>query len=342
MIVLESGGPSLESCTQALNEVEIVGLDHSGSMEGRGRAIQGTSKLWAGQCLPFDPVDFQERPWVPHSGWPFDADHLAPYYRRAEAFFKVDGHVYDERNYGHFGLTAPRWSAGALRTHFTVYTPQIDTGHHHLRVLRHASSLRVVSNATVVGIDLDSGGGSAAAVRARSLCGRECKVNARAFVLCAGGLENARILLNSDHQRRGGLGNGDDLIGRFFQEHPNGIVASLTGDELRRLQDRFRLLYRGPFRFFPKFALREEQQRQARVLNANAHLVFEYGNQPGIGVMRELLHAARSRRMPARPLSQMGKAVRNIGSLGTCRPPALHARSVSGRTTYGSAAAMLP
>jgi choline dehydrogenase-like flavoprotein len=41
------------------------------------------------------------------------------------------------------------------------------------------------------------------------------------FILAAGGIENPRILLASNSVVPGGLGNQNDLVGRFFMEHPH-------------------------------------------------------------------------------------------------------------------------
>jgi len=47
----------------------------------------------------------------------------------------------------------------------------------------------------------------------------EVTVKARIYVLCAGGIEIPRILLNSDSVIPGGVGNDHDLVGRFFMSH---------------------------------------------------------------------------------------------------------------------------
>src|SRR3569833_92731 len=45
-------------------------------------------------------------------------------------------------------------------------------------------------------------------------------VSAKLFVLATGGIENARRLLASNKAQASGLGNGNDLVGRFFMDHP--------------------------------------------------------------------------------------------------------------------------
>ena len=57
-------------------------------------------------------------------------------------------------------------------------------------------------------------------LKVKTLTGRTASVSARIFVLAAGGIENARLLLASNKVRPEGLGNHNDLVGRFFMAHP--------------------------------------------------------------------------------------------------------------------------
>ena len=46
--------------------------------------------------------------------------------------------------------------------------------------------------------------------------------SAPAYIVACGGVESARLLLNSrSEQFPNGMGNRHDLVGRFFTEHPN-------------------------------------------------------------------------------------------------------------------------
>ncbi len=80
ILMVESGGRTVEPETTALNEIEDVG---NPLFNGRARVLGGTSNVWNGRCMPFDDIDYEERPWVPRSGWPFDAAEMAPYVDRA-------------------------------------------------------------------------------------------------------------------------------------------------------------------------------------------------------------------------------------------------------------------
>lgn len=62
----------------------------------------------------------------------------------------------------------------------------------------------------------------------RSIDGIERRVEAEHVVLATGGLETPRLLLASNHQHPAGLGNGNDLVGRFYQDHLKINHAHLT------------------------------------------------------------------------------------------------------------------
>ena len=83
-------------------------------------------------------------------------------------------------------------------------------------------------NANLVDLRLDDAGAVAAAVfRPYDLDAPALEVSAPIYVLCLGGLENPRALLNANRQRPAGLGNEHDLVGRFFCEHPHYVLGEV-------------------------------------------------------------------------------------------------------------------
>src|SRR5262249_14488006 len=97
--------------------------------------------------------------------------------------------------------------------------------------LASASNVRVLHHATALELETESGVARVTRLRAACLEGRRFTIAARRYVLAAGAIENARLLLVSNRVQNAGLGNDRDLVGRYFMEHihfPSGQIC-LTG-----------------------------------------------------------------------------------------------------------------
>ena len=92
ILVLESGGEEPEVGSPWLKGTRR-GWWYEPLEDTRARGFGGTSVSWPFESrwsahggmssLPLEQIDFESRSWVPNSGWPFDLDHLRPYYARA-------------------------------------------------------------------------------------------------------------------------------------------------------------------------------------------------------------------------------------------------------------------
>ena len=70
VVLLESGGTEAEPGTQKLSEGEVTGLNYFPLNVTRLRGLGGSTGHWSGWCGPMNALDFTERGWIPHSGWP--------------------------------------------------------------------------------------------------------------------------------------------------------------------------------------------------------------------------------------------------------------------------------
>ena len=87
IIVLEAGGKSKAGPSQGLYQGELNDpVRHLPLDQARYRQLGGTTSLWGGRCIPFDSLDFDQREWVSHSGWPFQQKDMDGYYRRAHYY----------------------------------------------------------------------------------------------------------------------------------------------------------------------------------------------------------------------------------------------------------------
>jgi choline dehydrogenase-like flavoprotein len=94
--------------------------------------------------------------------------------------------------------------------------------------LLRSARVKVVTHASLLELETTPNALRATRARARAIGGDEFFVSARAFVLAAGGIENARLLLLSNKAVPPGLGNQHDLVGRFFQEHVGFYLSAVA------------------------------------------------------------------------------------------------------------------
>jgi choline dehydrogenase-like flavoprotein len=272
VIVVESGDINPKPAVDALIQGESVGIPYNGfTSEARSRVLGGTTRLWYGQCIPLDDIDFETRPWVAHSGWPITKADLNPYYRRAEVFLNIPGAHYDERIWRQFNLQPPEIDRNNLSYKPTVWCPQTDLGKAYYHKFLKSKNITVLLHANMVKLHSNPTQSTVESLEIRTLDGKKGVIRAKAFILCCGGIENARLLLLSN-----GLGNGHDLVGRFFQEHLNACCGVVQTESPLRLQDCFALLYKNKIRYLPKIRLAADVQSQRQVLNCTSNLVFQF------------------------------------------------------------------
>ena len=165
--------------------------------------------------------DFSVRPWVPLSGWPVDYKAFLAYYARAVPIINTGSAHYDHPDRPKNPLTPlpaldpAKLEARMYRLSRPVYRPAEKFRHE----LETRAGLRLFLHANLVRVQLTPDAKRVAGFVLAGEDGRRATVRARSYVLALGGIENARLMLVSDDVTRGGVGNGRDLVGRFFLEH---------------------------------------------------------------------------------------------------------------------------
>ncbi|HKE17205.1 MAG TPA: GMC family oxidoreductase [Kofleriaceae bacterium] len=209
--VLESGGHRPAPDPDPFYQLRSTRLEVAA--DSRVRAFGGTTTVWSGRWKRFDPIDFEARDWVPHSGWPIGHDQLAPYYARAG---RAAG-VRDDPGDGAHAASLLRSDAVVPTVFHTLRESERDFGRASRAEIERSESATVLLDAHVVG--LERRGRAVARVLARGAERAAFSVRARTVVLATGGIENARLLLLSD------LGNQHDQVGRYFMDHPKAKVG---------------------------------------------------------------------------------------------------------------------
>jgi choline dehydrogenase-like flavoprotein len=247
--LLESGGAERQEETDALNEIESVGWPRvMDQWLVRNRIVGGSSSTWTGRCAPFDEIDLKFRDWVPFSGWPLEIDHLTPYLDRSAKYLGlgVANGITDARVWELTGHRQPKPGPDPdkLLPMFWQFSRDPVKRFDRVRFGRHIAedlgpNVTLVTNATVIRIDVNQSGTALESVEFAATSGRRFSLPTSTVVLCAGGIENARLLLSSDTVAPQGLGNDNSLVGRFLMDHPRGTVARFRMEKSKALVSQF-------------------------------------------------------------------------------------------------------
>ncbi|MGA7714012.1 MAG: GMC family oxidoreductase [Rhizomicrobium sp.] len=225
--LLESGGMSFDAKTQALYDGAEAGAPYLTLQASRLRCLGGGTNIWGGWCRPMDNIDFEERSWMPYSGWPFGRTALEPYYPRAQTLCEAGPWLYEKAEIwpqaeqptialGQGGVVTRWFQFSKMRnsdlpTHF---------GDRYAEDLKRVPRLSTYLHANVTRLGLAPNGGTINELDVATLSGRHFKVKPKCTVLAMGAVEIARLMLASNDVMPSGVGNAQDLVGRYFADHP--------------------------------------------------------------------------------------------------------------------------
>ena len=230
VLLLESGNQTFNPAVQELSEAaEWNRQRHAPLSLSTRRQVGGTSTIWGGRCVPFDPIDFESRPYLGISSWPVGYDEIEPYFQRACDWLVCGRAAFNTSKLPHLprgivpgfvdggvrGSSLERWS---LPTNFgTVYGKR----------LRQSSKIRLLTGVTCTEVICRREEGAAQHLECRTNAGGRVRVTAKAFVVACGGLESTRLLMCSTGSAGEQLGNQGGHLGRWYMGHVEGSIANI-------------------------------------------------------------------------------------------------------------------
>jgi choline dehydrogenase-like flavoprotein len=275
VILLESGGFEYDDKVQDMLAGESTGQRYFPLRSTRLSLFGGTSGHWAGMCSPFDEIDFEKRDWVPDSEWPITRKDIDPYYEKAHQPLKLGPYDYDlsywqkqAPNLNPFPLdekviwnkiwqlsNVAGWKGGFMPAYKDLI---VDAKNIHLYT--YATAINFMANEPVNSIQ---------EVIVKNHTNNKYKVRAKHFVLATGAIQNARMLLAANEQAKKGLGNDNDLVGRYFMEHLEVDTAEMWllkpfPTDLNNFNQKLM--------FWNELAIHKEVQREEKILNGTCGL----------------------------------------------------------------------
>jgi choline dehydrogenase-like flavoprotein len=289
-------------------------LDGDGSGEpfplqrSRHRGFGGTSTHWTAatglRVRPLDAIDFRSRPGRPSDSWPFSVDELATDYERAYASIGLQPDDRPQRWFGDVSPTALAWDGGPQLAMFQFadhdcFTRRFDA-------MRTAPLVDLLLHSTVERLVADAAGEAVEQAAVVTADGGRFRLAADTFVLACGGIDNARLLLNSPGREGCPIGNEHDNVGRYFMDHlsvDTGVIEPIATADVAAAVFREHGAVGTP-RFQPMLWLGDEIIEREGIANA-AFWVEEIDplyRSRGVGAARSLRAALNGR--PRRDLAR--------------------------------------
>lgn len=281
----------------------------------RCRGLGGSTQVWPAKVTTFDEIDFARRDWVLNSGWPIGQAELQPYLDRAGELLGLC-----------LAEPPPRLLSAGLRSCYWQFARSpVDR----LDVMRFGRdfmsrlppSVRVLLDATVTRLGFDPQRRVVNTLSVAGLSGGSVIVSPRRVVLAAGGIENARLLLVSDDVEPGGIGNRQDLVGRYLIDHAGVRLGHVEGAaNIRQLSRKFGFygLNQGgrSHMFQHGLVLSAELQRQEGLLNGAIYFAPQRAADDPFDALKRLIRGNSDARLRdlAATARGMGMLVRGMGA----------------------------
>lgn len=220
--LFEAGGLGLTAESQDLYKGSLAGQPYYQLDAARLRFFGGSSNHWGGWTRPLDPYDFEPNANNPLSGWPITQKDVLPYAAEADDILDLP----DEQTAPDF---YPTDQDSFVSRFFRFSRPTTRFGEKYHDELQKSASIEVFLNANLIDLKLDANKRVVTEAVFKSYKRADSfSVKARAFALCLGGLENPRALLNMTGDIPAGLGNENDLVGRYFMEHLHAQIGRVV------------------------------------------------------------------------------------------------------------------
>jgi GMC oxidoreductase len=256
VLLLEAGPYQPDSNFRHRNVGPSTGRPYRGLLDGRMKALGGTTRLWGGQLASFSRADFARRfdhqasneasgvapICLAGNGWPIDYDELAPYITRAATFVGLP--CPDELLAGPGAAEPLCLDNGTdleISRHIWLQIPDFVSLFG--RDLAGCDHLWIATNAELR--ELHFVGDRVSVAVARTVFGATEILTPRQVVLANGTLELVRILLRAAATDPNCPFRHNRNLGRGFIDHLHGIAGRVREPDKTRLRRLFETQMRG-------------------------------------------------------------------------------------------------
>ena len=245
VLILEAGDYDYKEDQNDFFSGQVIGDPYFKLEYARIRALGGSSQHWGGACRPMDKIDFKN--------WLITKNDLDPYLSEASKILNIkksEDKLVDLKNF----------------YSFDILDSDVNFRYKYFDFIRDNKNIFCCLNTPLLTLE----GKDEIEYLEVFNNSRKKKIKGKKVILCAGGIENSRILLWSREKSQNDFLKSLPL-GQYWSEHPSGIVGHIIAD--RKKFSRFLNL-----NISPNAAFLEEK----KINNVRINFL-DYTNNPGIG-----------------------------------------------------------
>jgi len=221
IIVIESGSESYSQEAQELYTPARTPTLYPDPSYSRLRFLGGASNHWGNNTSPLSPIDFEKREWIPNSGWPISYKDIEPYYAKAAKYCGTGEDGYGTEYWLNFfnekSLTGDSKNLEVAIAKAAM--PPVRFFQAHGKPLEISHNITLIKNSNVIDLAYDESSQKVEKVTFNSYSDVNHSVEATQFIMCFGGIENARMMSFFNLKYNNKLGNKNDNVGRYFMDH---------------------------------------------------------------------------------------------------------------------------
>ena len=194
---------------------------HAPELQTTRLGVGGTSWMWGGRCVTYEPIDFEQRDYLPDSDWPIGFDDVAAWRPKAQEYLDCGAGAFATDELDWPGLVDLRTSQLERWARRPKVGPRLGAA-----VIAHPG-IDLLCDATVLALSFDGVGGSVRQLRIVQN-GRPAVIRAERFALACGGMETVRLLLDAQRSHPDAFGGADGPLGRYYMGHATGSIANIV------------------------------------------------------------------------------------------------------------------
>lgn len=321
VILIEAGGATGSDATQMGFDAQFADAPYPGAINGRAFGLGGSTSRWGGLLVPHTQHDLREPCGADFDPW----SHIVrTVLEKADQVLKVLGYPehgdFFEFAQVHLGGAYGVLGASGLDAAAGLILPFRSKNLTFLLKRKASNGLRprIFTNAVAKSWVIEQGAGSAAQLRqltAVAQNGNKLRVSANRFVVAAGTIESARILLELDSCASCPVVRSSAAVGCYLADHLSVTIADVADSSLKDaakvFAPRFTSGWMRSFRFM-------ESSAPANAPRAFAHFIFDNDN-PGFVLARHVLTAMQARRWPTISFAEAISGINGLFALVRAR-----------------------